>query len=112
MTALTTILALTTMALGIGEGAEMMQPMAVTSIGGLIYATMLTLVIVPIMYYIITKYTSTVLGVLSTVVIAGATVAAVMVLGYFWTIYIAVPLVIIIILLLIFLPKKGAEVVE
>jgi HAE1 family hydrophobic/amphiphilic exporter-1 len=112
MTALTTILALTTMALGIGEGAEMMQPMAVTSIGGLIYATMLTLVIVPIMYYIITKYTSTVLGILSTVVISGATVAAVMVLGYFWTIYIAVPLVIAIILLIIFLPKKGAEVVE
>jgi len=112
MTALTTILALTTMALGIGKGAEMMQPMAVTSIGGLIYATMLTLVIVPIMYYIITKYTSTVLGVLGTVVISGATIAAVIVLGYYWTIYIAVPLVIAIILLLIFLPKKGVEVVE
>jgi len=38
MTALTTILALTTMALAIGKGAEMMQPMAVTTIGGLIYA--------------------------------------------------------------------------
>lgn len=50
MTALTTILALTTMALGVGEGAEMMQPMAITAIGGLIYATVLTLIIVPIMY--------------------------------------------------------------
>ena len=55
MTALTTILALTTMALGIGEGAEMMQPMAVTTIGGLIYATALTLIVVPIMYYLVTK---------------------------------------------------------
>ena len=32
MTALTTILAMTTMALGYGSGAEMMQPMAVVSI--------------------------------------------------------------------------------
>ena len=57
MTALTTILALVTMALGIGEGAEMMQPMAVTTIGGLLYATVLTLVVVPIMYYLLTKFT-------------------------------------------------------
>jgi HAE1 family hydrophobic/amphiphilic exporter-1 len=50
MTALTTILAMTTMALGYGSGAEMMQPMAVVSIGGLTYATLLTLLIVPVMY--------------------------------------------------------------
>jgi multidrug efflux pump subunit AcrB len=50
MTALTTILAMTTMALGYGSGAEMMQPMAVVSIGGLTYATLLTLIVVPIMY--------------------------------------------------------------
>jgi HAE1 family hydrophobic/amphiphilic exporter-1 len=50
MTALTTILALTTMALGIGEGSEMMQPMAITAIGGLVYATILTLVIIPVVY--------------------------------------------------------------
>jgi multidrug efflux pump subunit AcrB len=50
MTALTTILALSTMALGIGEGAEMMQPMAITTIGGLLYATLLTLVVVPVIY--------------------------------------------------------------
>lgn len=51
MTALTTILGLATMALGIGEGAEMMQPMAITTIGGLLYATILTLVIIPVIYY-------------------------------------------------------------
>jgi HAE1 family hydrophobic/amphiphilic exporter-1 len=50
MTALTTILALFTMAIGVGQGAELLQPMAITAIGGLIYATMLTLVIVPTIY--------------------------------------------------------------
>lgn len=50
MTALTTILALLAMAIGIGQGDEMLQPMAITSIGGLFYATLTTLVIVPTMY--------------------------------------------------------------
>ncbi|MEG0616817.1 MAG: efflux RND transporter permease subunit [Oscillospiraceae bacterium] len=50
MTALTTILAMSTMALGIGSGAEMSQPLAIVTIGGLTYATVLTLVIVPILY--------------------------------------------------------------
>ena len=50
MTALTTILAMTTLALGYGSGAEMVQPLAVVSIGGLTYATLLTLLVVPIMY--------------------------------------------------------------
>ncbi len=50
MTALTTILALFTMAIGIGQGAELLQPMAITAIGGLIYATVLTLVVVPTIY--------------------------------------------------------------
>ncbi len=50
MTALTTILAMTTLALGIGEGAEMMQPMAIVTIGGLLYGTLLTLVVVPCIY--------------------------------------------------------------
>ena len=112
MTALTTILALTVMALGVGEGAEMMQPMAVTSIGGLIYATMLTLVIVPIMYFLITKHTRMVLGILSAVLIAALTVAVVLALGYTWAIYVGSPLVVIVILLLVFLPKKGDELVE
>ena len=50
MTALTTILGMSTMALGQGTGAEMMQPMAVVSIGGLTYATLMTLFVVPVMY--------------------------------------------------------------
>jgi len=50
MTALTTVFALITMAFGYGEGAELLQPMAITAIGGLIYATILTLFFVPIIY--------------------------------------------------------------
>ena len=50
MTALTTIIALSTMALGVGENAEMMQPMAITAIGGLVYATILTLIVIPVIY--------------------------------------------------------------
>ncbi|MEG0297372.1 MAG: efflux RND transporter permease subunit [Clostridium sp.] len=55
MTALTTILGLSTLALGIGMGADMIQPMAIVTIGGLTYATILTLVVVPIMYDILHK---------------------------------------------------------
>lgn len=50
MTALTTIFALSTLSIGIGRGAEMMQPLAITAIGGLIFSTALTLIVVPVMY--------------------------------------------------------------
>ena len=50
MTALTTILGLLSMALGIGDGAEMTQPLGIVAIGGLLYATLLTLVFVPVLY--------------------------------------------------------------
>ena len=50
MTALTTILGLSTMALGFGMGSDMVQPMAVVTIGGLIYGTLLTLVVVPCIF--------------------------------------------------------------
>lgn len=50
MTAISTIFAMSVLALGIGEGTEMMQPMAVATIGGLFYATVTTLFVVPIIY--------------------------------------------------------------
>ena len=53
MTALTTILGMSTMAFGTGMGAEMMQPMAIVSIGGLTYATLMTLFVVPVLYDIV-----------------------------------------------------------
>ena len=55
ITALTTILGLSVMAIGIGTGAEMMQPIAIVCIGGLIYATFMTLFIVPVIYDIFSK---------------------------------------------------------
>jgi multidrug efflux pump subunit AcrB len=50
MTALTTIVGLIPMALGIGEGAEIRAPMAITVIVGLSSATLLTLVVIPTLY--------------------------------------------------------------
>ena len=50
MTALTTILAMLTSALGFGEGSDMMKPMAITIVGGLIYGTVLTLIVIPCIY--------------------------------------------------------------
>jgi multidrug efflux pump subunit AcrB len=50
MTALTTIAAMSTMTIGMGTGTEMVQPMAVTVVGGLTYATLMTLFVVPCMY--------------------------------------------------------------
>ena len=50
ITALTTVLGLSVMALGIGTGAEMMQPLAIVCIGGLLYATLMTLFIIPLIY--------------------------------------------------------------
>ena len=55
MTALTTILGLTTMALGFGSGADMVQPMAIVTIGGLIYGTILTLFVVPCIFALFHK---------------------------------------------------------
>jgi len=53
MTSLTTILGLIPITLGIGEGAELMAPMGSVVIGGLILSTVLTLVVVPVMYTIL-----------------------------------------------------------
>jgi HAE1 family hydrophobic/amphiphilic exporter-1 len=55
MTALTTILGLLMMALAVGTGAEMMQPLAVVSIGGLLYGTFMTLFVVPCFYDVFNK---------------------------------------------------------
>lgn len=50
MTALTTILALSTMVFSNDMGSEMAKPMAVVTIGGLLYGTLLTLVVIPCVY--------------------------------------------------------------
>jgi HAE1 family hydrophobic/amphiphilic exporter-1 len=55
MTAITTILGLSTLSIGVGMGAEMLQPLAIVAIGGLAYATILTLLVVPAMYDILNR---------------------------------------------------------
>lgn len=55
MTSLTTILGLTVMALGRDAGTALMQPMAVVCIGGLLYATLMTLFVVPCIYDLMNK---------------------------------------------------------
>ncbi|PWW19464.1 HAE1 family hydrophobic/amphiphilic exporter-1 [Cytobacillus oceanisediminis] len=57
MTALTTILGLVPLALGIGEGTEINQPMGITVIGGLISSTFLTLFVIPVVYSFFDKDT-------------------------------------------------------
>src|SRR5690606_38025528 len=57
MTALTTILGLLPLAIGIGEGTEINQPMGITVIGGLISSTLLSLYIVPIVYSLFDRQT-------------------------------------------------------
>ncbi len=52
MTTLTTVLGLLPLAIGWGDGAEMRAPMALTVIGGLLSSTLLTLVVVPVLYSI------------------------------------------------------------
>ena len=55
MTTLTTVLGLLPMALGFGEAAELRTPMAVTVIGGLMMSTLLTLVVIPVVYLVLDR---------------------------------------------------------
>jgi len=50
MTTLTTVLGLLPMAFGFGEGAEIRTPMAITVIYGLLFASLLTLILLPVLY--------------------------------------------------------------
>jgi multidrug efflux pump subunit AcrB len=53
MTTLTTILGMLPMALSRGEGAEIWRPLAVSVIGGLSFSTLVTLVLIPVVYSIV-----------------------------------------------------------
>lgn len=57
MTTLTTVLGLLPMAIGLGEGAEVRTPLAITVIGGLSVSTLLTLVVIPVMYELLDRET-------------------------------------------------------
>ena len=55
MTTLTTVLGLLPMAVGFGEGSEIRTPMAITVIGGLLVSTLLTLVVIPVVYSLLDR---------------------------------------------------------
>jgi CzcA family heavy metal efflux pump len=50
MTTLTTVVGMAPLAIGVGEGAEMLQPLAVTIVSGLSFSTLVSLLLVPAMY--------------------------------------------------------------
>lgn len=55
MTTLTTAIGLLPLAMGFGEGAEVRAPMAITVIGGLLVSTLLTLVVIPVVYSLVDR---------------------------------------------------------
>jgi HAE1 family hydrophobic/amphiphilic exporter-1 len=55
MTTLTTVLGLLPMSFGWGEGAEVRAPMAISVMGGLTFSTLLTLVLIPVMYELLDR---------------------------------------------------------
>jgi HAE1 family hydrophobic/amphiphilic exporter-1 len=62
MTTATTVLGLLPMALGLGDGAEIRTPMALTVIAGLLSSTALTLLLIPSVYAIVDTMKEAVLG--------------------------------------------------
>lgn len=55
MTSLTTILAMLPLAMSSGEGAEIWSPMGIAVIGGLVFSTLVTLVLVPVVYVLFSR---------------------------------------------------------
>jgi len=55
ITKLTTILGLLPMAIGLGEGAEIRKPMAITVIGGVAVASLFTLLVIPVVYSLLDR---------------------------------------------------------
>ena len=62
MTTATTVLGLTPMALGLGDGAEIRTPMAIAVISGLISSTALTLLVIPSIYVLADRLKQKLLG--------------------------------------------------
>ena len=56
MTAFTTLLGMLPMAMSAGEGSEMWQPLGIVVIGGLLVSTLVTLIVVPVMYGIMARH--------------------------------------------------------
>ena len=55
MTAFTTILGMLPLAMSTGEGSEIWRPMGITVIGGLVFSTIVTMIIIPVMYGLLAR---------------------------------------------------------
>jgi len=62
MTSLTTILALLPLTIGLGESASLRSPMAMAVIGGLVTSTLLTLVVIPCVYWVTDSFSTFITG--------------------------------------------------
>ena len=58
MTSLTTILALLPLTIGIGESASLRAPMAIAVIGGMVSSTLMTLVVIPCVYWVFDNFSN------------------------------------------------------
>ena len=56
MTAFTTLLGMLPMALSTSEGSEMWIPMGIVVIGGLLVSTLITLIVVPVLYAVMSRH--------------------------------------------------------
>ncbi len=65
MTTMTTVLGMVPMALGIGEGAEIYSGMAITVMFGLSFSTLLTLVVIPILYVLVEDFNNKIFAFIS-----------------------------------------------
>jgi len=75
MTTATTVLGLTPMALGLGDGAEIRTPMAIAVISGLIASTALTLLVIPVTYSLVERLKDHLFGPQTAPVAEGSSVA-------------------------------------
>lgn len=55
MSSITTVFGLIPLALGLGEGAELQRPLGIAVIGGLLFSTFLTLILIPVVYELVEK---------------------------------------------------------
>jgi HAE1 family hydrophobic/amphiphilic exporter-1 len=62
MTSLTTIFALIPLTIGIGESASLRAPMALAVIGGMVSSTLLTLIVIPCVYWVFDSFSNWVTG--------------------------------------------------
>jgi HAE1 family hydrophobic/amphiphilic exporter-1 len=53
MSSITTVFGLIPLALGLGEGGELQRPLGIAVIGGLLFSTFLTLILIPVIYELV-----------------------------------------------------------